>query len=130
MATTRNQEPAETLGAAKQLLQWVLDADGMPQQPLLDRIADFLADNPVPYDDFLGDALGRYQEQVSRATAPICPRAANPAQVRAYRAEQDSYGEDPGYDAYGYDAYGYDSDPLTATDPSGFDTRAEAMGER
>ena len=118
---TTSQEPAERLGAAKQLLQWVLDGDGMPAQQLLDRIADFLATAPAPYDDFLGDALGRYREKVARTEAPFCPRKTDPAAVLARQRENDEYGEDPHYDA---------EHALTATDPSGFDTRAELRGDR
>ena len=118
---TTNQDTTETLGAAKQLLQWVLDGDGMPAQQLLDRIADFLAQDPVPYDDFLGDALGRYREKVARNEAPYCPRKTDPATALQRQREQDEYGEDAGEDA---------EHALTATDPTGFDTRAELRGDR
>jgi hypothetical protein len=118
---TTNQDTTQTLAAAKQLLQWVLDGDGMPAQQLLDRIADFLATDPVPYDDFLGDALGRYREQVARVSAPLCPRQTDPATVLKRQRENDEYGEDPGYDA---------EHALTATDPTGFDTHTELRGDR
>ena len=117
---TTNQDTTETLGAAKQLLQWVLDGDGMPAQQLLDRIADFLAQDPVPYDDFLGDALGHYREKVTRVSAPLCPRRVAPATVLQRQREQDEYGEDTGYD--------HSDDELPHW--SGFDTVAEYQGRR